>query len=172
MFSMLLWGIGERYGLNHQNADRYMRCLMVDMDECSSNIRQHLYLILQLLTDIMCLPQRRVCIHHDIDFHEIILKKAIRYQGQVQGCPHEQGHSEAGLIKIKHCGARRQTAYMVSADGIDFLDFVAECHRLVNDKLKEIMRGRFPRQQFKLGVDSASPSHDNCQGNLWVDELQ
>jgi len=80
-----------------------MRCLMIDMDECSSDIRQHLYLILQLLADIMCLPQWRVCIHHDVDFHEIILENAIRYQGQLQRWLHEQ----AGLVKIKHCGARR-----------------------------------------------------------------
>ena len=56
--------------------------------------------------------------------------------------------------------------HVVSANGIDFLYFVAECHCLVNDQLEEIMRGRFPRQHFKLAIDSATPSYGDPKGNL------
>jgi hypothetical protein len=45
-----------RDGYKNHCADRDMRRLVVNMDERPSDIRQYLYLILQLLTDVMRLP--------------------------------------------------------------------------------------------------------------------
>jgi hypothetical protein len=61
---------------------------------------------------------------------------------------------------------------MISANGIDFLDFVAECRCFIDDKLNEIMRGRFPRQELELSVDGASPSHDDPKRNLRASQFR
>ena len=55
---------------------------------------------------------------------------------------------------------------MVRANGIDLFDFVAERHRIVNEKLNEIVRGRFSGQQFKFSVDPVDPSATDAGGNL------
>lgn len=77
--------------------------------------------------------------------------------------PNEQGHSERRFNLV---WKDIEFTHVISANGINFLDFVAECHCLVNDKLKEVMRGRFPRQKLKLSVDSATPGRDNPESNL------
>lgn len=58
-------------------------------------------------------------------------------------------------------------AHVVRPDGIDFFDLVAESHRLVNQKLNEIMRGRFSGQQFEFPVDPMNPSAADACANLW-----
>jgi hypothetical protein len=55
---------------------------------------------------------------------------------------------------------------MVRANGIDLFDLVAECHRIVNEKLNEIMRGGFSGQQFEFSVDPIDPSTADAGGNL------
>lgn len=62
--------------------------------------------------------------------------------------------------------------HVIGANGIDFLDFLAECHCLINDKPKEIVRGRFSRQKLKLSVDSAAPGRNNPNGNLRASRLR
>lgn len=48
--------------------------LVIDMDECSSHIRENFDLILELLADIADLPQwRTTCVHDNINFYKIIL---------------------------------------------------------------------------------------------------
>ena len=47
--------------------------LMIDVDECSLHIGENFDLILELLADIVGLPQRRSSLHDNIDFYEISL---------------------------------------------------------------------------------------------------
>jgi hypothetical protein len=51
----------------------------------------------------------------------------------------------------------RGTAYMVSAYSINLDYILAEGQSLVDYELEEIMRGRFPSQQFELLVHCATP---------------
>lgn len=55
---------------------------------------------------------------------------------------------------------------MVCTNGIDLFDLVAERHRLVNEKLNEIVRGRFSGQQFEFSVDPIDPSATDAGANL------
>ena len=55
---------------------------------------------------------------------------------------------------------------MVRANGIDFLDLVAECHSLVNQKLNEIVRGRFSGQQLEFFADPIDPGATNAGADL------
>ena len=57
---------------------------------------------------------------------------------------------------------------MVCSDGIDLFNLVAERHRLVNQKLNEIMRGGFSGQQFKFSVDPVDPSAADAAADLGV----
>ena len=51
-----------------------MTSLVVNMNKGPFDIRKVLYFILQLLTEIVRFPQRRVSIHDDIHFDKIILE--------------------------------------------------------------------------------------------------
>ena len=55
---------------------------------------------------------------------------------------------------------------MVGTDGIEFLNFVAECERLVDDELDKLVRGGFPREQLKLLVDGSTPQCNDTNSNL------
>lgn len=50
-----------------------MCVLVIDVDECSLHIRENFDLILELLADIVGLPQWRTRVHDDINFYKIIL---------------------------------------------------------------------------------------------------
>jgi hypothetical protein len=56
---------------------------------------------------------------------------------------------------------------MVRTNGVDLLDFAAEHHRLVNQELDELVRGRFSGQQFEFSVDPIDPSNADACGDLW-----
>ena len=60
----------------------------------------------------------------------------------------------------------REETYMVCSYGVDLLDAVTECHRLVDKKLDEVVGGRLPGQQFKLAVYGARPRDNNPGGDL------
>lgn len=51
-----------------------MTSLMVNMNKGPLDVRQDLYFILQLLTEIVRSPQGRVGIHNNIHFDKIILE--------------------------------------------------------------------------------------------------
>lgn len=51
-----------------------MRPLMIDVDECSLHIWKNFDLILELLADIVGLPQWGISGHDDINLYEIILE--------------------------------------------------------------------------------------------------
>ena len=59
---------------------RYMSPFMVDMDESSFDIWKNLYLVLQLLADVVCLPEWGIAVHHNVNFHEIILQSRVSWQ--------------------------------------------------------------------------------------------
>jgi hypothetical protein len=52
---------------------RCMSPFMVDMDKSSFYIREILYLVLQFLADVVCFPEWGIAVHHDVDFHKVIL---------------------------------------------------------------------------------------------------
>ena len=52
---------------------RCMSPFMVDVDKSSFYIGKVLYLVLQLLADVVCLPEWGIAVHHDVDFHKVIL---------------------------------------------------------------------------------------------------
>ena len=49
-----------------------MRRLVVDVHEGTADIGQDLDLVLQLLAQVVRLPERRVRVHHDVYFNEIV----------------------------------------------------------------------------------------------------
>ena len=55
---------------------------------------------------------------------------------------------------------------MVRSDGIDLFNLVAESHRLVNQKLDEVVRGGFSGQQFEFFVDPIAPSATDASTDL------
>jgi hypothetical protein len=55
---------------------------------------------------------------------------------------------------------------MVRTDSVDLFDLIAERHRVVNQKLDEIMRGGFSGQQFEFSVYPIDPSSTDTGGNL------
>ena len=55
---------------------------------------------------------------------------------------------------------------MVRPNGVDLLDLVAEGHRLVDEELHEIVRGRLAREQLELPVDRRAPREDDSHGEL------
>ena len=61
---------GARNGKTYRN----MRVLMIDVDECPVHIGENFNLVLELLANIMGLPQGRIPIHNDINFYEIFLR--------------------------------------------------------------------------------------------------
>ena len=46
--------------------------LVVNMYKCTADIRQDLYLVLETLAEVVGLPERRVRVHHDVYFDEIV----------------------------------------------------------------------------------------------------
>lgn len=55
-----------------EGTHRSMCGLMIHMNECAINTRQHLDLILQHLRDIVRFPQRSLARHHDVNLDEVI----------------------------------------------------------------------------------------------------
>ena len=49
-----------------------MGCFVVDVHKRTVHVGQLLDLVLELLAEIMCLPERRLGIHHDVNFDEVI----------------------------------------------------------------------------------------------------
>jgi len=58
-----------------------MICLVVHMHECTLHIRQDFDFILELLTDIVCLPKRSVRIHDHVNLDKVIGATMIRPHG-------------------------------------------------------------------------------------------
>jgi hypothetical protein len=55
---------------------------------------------------------------------------------------------------------------MICPHGIDLINLVAECCRLVNDQLQKVMRCGFASQELELSVYRASPSYHDSQADL------
>ena len=55
---------------------------------------------------------------------------------------------------------------MVGPDGVNLLDIVRECRRLVYQELQELMRRRLSGEKAKLQVDRASPGENHAGRNL------
>ena len=66
---------------------------MIDVDECSLHIGENFDLILELLADIVRLPQRRISVHDDINFYEIILEFIFVSLSMIMNLRHIQVHS-------------------------------------------------------------------------------
>jgi len=56
---------------------RDMSPFMVDMDKSSFHIGKNLYLVLQFLADVVCLPEWGVAVHYDVNFHKVILQGSV-----------------------------------------------------------------------------------------------
>lgn len=56
---------------------RGMSRLMIDVHKGTLDIRKHLDLILQLLANIVCLPQRGSSVHDDIHLDDVVLVKTV-----------------------------------------------------------------------------------------------
>jgi hypothetical protein len=50
---------------------------MIDVHKSTLDIRKHLDLVLQLLADIVGLPQRGSSIHDDVHLNDVILVKTV-----------------------------------------------------------------------------------------------
>jgi hypothetical protein len=85
-FKLFFWGPFDvpadsvRIGRDEARWIATHRCvspLMVDMDKSPFYIGKSLYLVLQLLADVVCLPEWGVAVHHDVNFHEVILQSRV-----------------------------------------------------------------------------------------------
>lgn len=70
-----------------------MRRLVIYMNECPTDVWQDLDLVLQFLTQIVSLPQRRVCIHDNVNLDVVILSHGIKSSEQARGLVYVQVHS-------------------------------------------------------------------------------
>ena len=57
---------------------------------------------------------------------------------------------------------------MIGAHGVDFLDLVAECHRLVHQQVHEFLWGGLAREKLELSVDDMAPSDCHAECDLMV----
>jgi hypothetical protein len=69
-------------------------------------------------------------------------------------------------VSIYAAGCTKQRSHMVCTDGVNLLDQVGECHSLVYDELKEVVRRGLARKQLKLAVDPLRPSASDTNSNL------
>lgn len=63
----------------------------------------------------------------------------------------------------------RNVTNMVSSDGVDFLDLVGECSRLVGNQLDEIMGSRLAREKLKELVHRTRPGCNHSDRKLPID---
>jgi hypothetical protein len=63
-------------------------------------------------------------------------------------------------------------AYVVSAHGVDLLDFIAECRCLVDHKLEEVVRRRFAGEELELLVDGSTPKDHDEHRNLVAESVR
>jgi hypothetical protein len=56
----------------NRKTDRTVGGLMIDVHERTLDVRQDLYFVLQLLADIVRLPQRGVPVHDDVNFNKVV----------------------------------------------------------------------------------------------------
>jgi hypothetical protein len=56
----------------NRKTDRTVSSLMIDVDERALDVWQDFNLVLQLLADIVRLPQRGVPVHDDVNFNKIV----------------------------------------------------------------------------------------------------
>lgn len=75
VFLRCSWWYGEYINQNREqiSAHRSMCGLMINVDKRSADIGQNLYLVLELLTKVMSLPQWGICVHDNVDFDKIVL---------------------------------------------------------------------------------------------------
>ena len=125
------------------------------MDEGTPNIREDLKFVLEQLTDIMCFPQWSVGRHHNIHFNEI-LRSAL----YIQGIGVSQTIHRFTQVSIKS-DTKAKRPHMIGFHGINLFNFRAERDRLIRDKLNEITRSTFTREEFELKVNCPDPSGDH-----------
>jgi len=123
---------------------------VINMDERSLDTGKYLDRILKLLANIVCFPQRCACSHDDVDLNEVVWAALM--------C--------GNLVRNIYQIPKSTVAYVVRADGIDLFNLVAEHHRLVNEKLNEIVGSGSSGQQFKFSVDPIDPSAADAGANL------
>ena len=62
-----------------------VRRLVVDMHERTTDVWQDLDLVLQLLADVVRLPERRVRVHDDIDLDVVVLSHSSAHASPFPG---------------------------------------------------------------------------------------
>ena len=78
-------------------AHRGMGSLVVDMHERALHVGEYLNLVLQLLADVMRFPQRRACIHDDVDLDKVVLSQCQQIE-----LDHEDPLRTGPLCKASH----------------------------------------------------------------------
>lgn len=134
-------------GWRDSETDWGMRSFMVDVYKCTFDVREHLDLILKLLTDIMSFPQRHISVHDHVNFYKIFLISP--------------------LDAIKSITMQTHRSAMIGTNGINFYNIFAKCGRLEDQELQEIMRGRFSGEEFKLTVNGSAPGNNDTRSNLY-----
>ena len=54
-------------------ANRVVTCFVIHVHKCTLDVRQNLNLILELLTEVVCLPERGIFVHDNVDLDKVIL---------------------------------------------------------------------------------------------------
>jgi hypothetical protein len=67
MATVSVWKRGRNWG-----TDGRMRCLVIDVDKGAVDVGQALDLVLELLADVVRLPERRLGVHGDVHLDKVV----------------------------------------------------------------------------------------------------
>ena len=106
------------------------------MNECPSDVRESLQFILKRLADIVGFPERRITVHHDVDFDEILLQKFLV----------DISHSKRIITHWPALGDMRnwivpgaKRTYMIGSNCVNFFNDLVKCCCFVNQQLQELV---------------------------------
>lgn len=156
-----------------------VRGFVVDVHECAADVRQDLDLVLQLLAEVVRLPQRRARGHHHVHLDVVLLQPPKTPVSISSHCAQSQ-EREAGtectyrtalqtrqaLVSIHMQRGGSRGTDVVRAHGVNLLNLVTERHRFVYDELDELVWRGFPCEQLELEVYCAAPRNDDAERNL------
>ena len=145
-----------------------MRRLMVDVHERAADVGQDLDLVLQLLADVVRLPERCVGVHDDVDLDVVVLvHSSVRppldtYQVLTGPLCMTAVSKRIGREKED----RNSSTHVVGPHRVNLLDLARERRRLVDEQLQKLVWGRLAREQLELLVYRSAPRNNNACTNL------
>ena len=109
---------------------------MINMHKGTFDIRKDLNFILKLLTNIVGFPQWGGCVHDNVHLDDIVLFNNLSLRNTCNEAHDTYGSALRHIVKstcdTAQLGLR---THVVRPHSIDFVNFTAKCHSLVDDEL-------------------------------------